>query len=332
MLCLPSRSDRFASSQRLCPLLFGLVSLVAIHFLPHPTRASEGPESALVVQKLEAYRENVRQLRIQALAQGFISYSEVLTCVYAELPDLSEILQAKRDWRQRYGRDHIYLSNYDALSEAATVSKALPLRNRQLASTIVARYESRDHAIRIADIASDFSIVHESGHALQREALVERCVRRSQSVNFTSFEINFPSYLKRTGVDGRSAKRLRYLTSQDELEVRMQDLNRFYAVAIAGRPILTPHETIEAMATIGLRLEVDSLVSALEAAKAPMADRREVAAILARAKAIPEPARALSCFDDASELLMMQRLTERIDPELWQTLLARLLVETPGHL
>ena len=282
--------------------------------------------------RLATFVDHISKIRSLALQRGTITYSEVLCAAYGDERDLDEILAAKAQWRQAQDSDvFTFLTDYDTLSSEASVSEVEPTRNRQLGSTLIGRYEPRSHAIKIAHTAGDFAIIHEAGHALQHAALRDRSIRRSSSVSFTRFERNLSSYQDREGVDRFAARRLRYLASQDELEVRLQDLNRFHAIVMGRGPIMTPHDTLRALAAIGMKLDPQNAATALDGSHWS-ASADELAALMDEAAALSLPAGHAPHFDDSYELVMMRGLTRKVDEQLWPNLLRKILFEAPGHL
>lgn len=286
---------------------------------------SESPRQ----ERLATYTDKVATLRSEAIRNGSVCYTDVIQTVYADF-DLQSILAAKSDWRLARGSGSTFLTDYESLAASASVAEVKPVRNPQLGSTMIGRYEPRVHAIKIADTASDFAIVHEAGHALQRRALSDRSIHRSKSVRFTELELNLRSYSKRPGIDPIDAKRLRYLASQDEFEVRLQDLNRFYAITGAGRPIMDPADAIDALARLGLDLEPEIVRWALQGIE--QFDGERIEAILEHAHSEPVSADISRYFDDAYELRMLQKLSQKIDGDLWRNLLRKIILEAPGHI
>lgn len=280
-------------------------------------------------ERLASYTDQVAALRSEAIRSGSVCYSDVLLAVYPGF-DLQSTLATKSEWRLARGEASTFLTDYEGLAASASVAEVKPVRNPQLGSTMIGRYEPRVHAIKIADTASDFAIVHEAGHALQRQALSDRSIHRAKSVRFTELEIDLRSYAKRPGIDPIDAKRLRYLASQDEFEVRLQDLNRFYAITGAGRPIMDSADTIEALTRLGLTLDPEIVRWAMKGIGE--IDEERIEAILGGADSEPLAADISKYFDDAYELRMLQKLSQKIDGDLWRNLLRKILLEAPGHI
>lgn len=309
----------------------GLLASFAVGPAPKADFATVDPEASSW-NRLQAYAANVQELRSVAIARGAITYSEVLEAIYPDTAELSSFLAAKQEWRSEYGGRFVFLSDYSTIGEYASISETTPTRNSSLGSTMIGRYEPRAHAIKIAHTASDFAIVHEAGHALQHKALADRSIRRSKSVTFTEVERNLRSASLNSSVNRMTARRLRYLASQDEFEVRLQDLNRFHALALGHGPIMNPLDAVRALTQLGLKLDGPSVAQALDGTPWSLTSE-EASRFIANETAGPDYANFSRQFDDAYEFKMLQELSERTDEaELWPHLLRKILFEAPGHL
>ena len=281
--------------------------------------------------RLFGYAARIASLRDAALSTGAIDYRSVLEAAYGGAFDIDSVLAYKRQWREERLPANHTLTDYSTVAESAKVMATRPIRNRQLGSTMVGRYESRDHAIKIASVADDFAIVHEAGHALQRRALTDRSIHRSESIRFTELERQLHTVAAEAGLSEVATRRLRYLAAQDEFEVRLQDLNRFYALVIAPHPILTPYDALEALAGLGLAVEVDDVHAAFEGTDWELT-REETRTLLASDRFASRIASYDAYFDDAYEFSMLQNLASRVDAKLWPRLLRKIVFEAPGHL
>lgn len=274
--------------------------------------------------RFEAYRDGAVALREAAVSRGWVSYDEVVALSYGPGGLDPEILQAKADWRSERGGDRRFITTYEGLNKRVKVFAIEPIRNVALNSHFVGLYFPRGNVIKLASTADPFVILHESGHALQRAALKQRRIDASGNAAWSS--LAWSADLK--ALDERALGRLRYLTSQDEFEVRLQDLNRFYAVAVAGKPILDERDAAQALLALRLPLEFEELREAMSEL-GPTLERAEFDAMVARSEAARTA--TAPAFDDARELAMLRQLAIELDASIWPALLQKILVEAPGH-
>jgi hypothetical protein len=257
------------------------------------------------------------------MSRGWVSYEEVVALSYGADGIDPAIADAKANWRRALGEER-FITNYANLSQQVAVYAIEPIRNAALNSHLVGLYFPRGNVIKLARTADPFVILHESGHALQRAALKRR---QSASSSNASWSSRSWSADLRT-LDERAIGRLRYLVSQDEFEVRLQDLNRFNAVALGGEPILDVRDAARALLALRLPLRFEELRDAMEALGAGL-DRADFDSMAEQGAATPAAVTAV--FDDARELVMLRKLALDLDAELWPALLRKILAEAPGH-
>jgi hypothetical protein len=280
---------------------------------------------------LAEYAAGAKQLRRLALEQGRVDYAQVIAAAYPSGAITEELLAAKATWRAALPARGAFLllADYRTMRAAATVEVLTAAPDPRLKSTLVAQYEAVRHWIGLAPVASDFCVFHEAGHALQREALRHRaCDHGTRSASHSAVD-RFDAILQAGRTDATSVARLRYLTSQDEFEVRLQDLNRFHARCVAGRPILSPLDSLRALAALGVAVSFTDASAAFAAGQETLS-YADFAAIVSTTP--PVPAASVQYFEDARELRLLRRLVMRMDPTWWPPLLAKILFEAPGHL
>lgn len=276
------------------------------------------------------YRQKARKLSEDASRAGRLSYSEVLRASYPDGALSEEVLAAKSAWRDQWSDRYLFVSDYESAGVPVAVRHFDSERNAELGSTLVGRYEARGHVVRVSDLATDHTVLHEVGHSLQRKALLETSLAKTAfiSASYQNREDSGISPPKREERSPMTYRRLEYLSSQDELEVRLQDLNRFYAVCISGQPIADPLEALAALLSLGMPVspaEVREIFVGTE--------WEEPSAGLVLQASVSEGSKAYrSAFEDAGELLLLRRLMREWDPSLWTRCLEKILFEAPGHI
>lgn len=291
-----------------------------------PLFASDG-----LSETLAAYAHRAGQLRHLALAQGQVTYAEVVASAYPAGVITDELLAIKAAWRESLGSRGPFtlLADYHLANTAATVTMLNATADPVLRSTLVAQYESIQHRIGLASAASDFCIYHEAGHALQRAALRARgCGEAPWAASHATHD-RFDALLQSGRADATSVARLRYLASQDEFEVRLQDLNRFFALCVEGRPILSARDSLRALAALGVPVSFDDAHAAFSTGGESLSES-DHQAIMGSIPAVP--ASSVDLFEDAQELRLLRRLALRTDPDGWHWILAKIIFEAPGHM
>ncbi len=282
-------------------------------------------------RELDAYARRAATLRRQAVAAGHLDYLDVEQAAYPAGVITDDVLAAKARWRAMVAArsGFTFLADYSLSNEITHVRPLVAVGDPALQSTLVAQYEATQHVIGIAPGASDFSVFHEAGHSLQRAALSARGTWQGRRAASHAPADRLEEALHAGRADDVSVQRLRYLASQDEFEVRLQDLNRFFATCVAGRPILSPSDSVRALAALGVPLETKE-VSAVFAAAGQAVSGDEIDRLVAVAPiTATESAQA---FEDAHELCLLRRLILRVDPTYWPHVLAKIIFEAPGHL
>ncbi|MDQ8204016.1 hypothetical protein [Pelagicoccus sp. SDUM812003] len=288
-------------------------------------RALQSDES---ISPFAGYRERIEALRKGASERGSIRYTEVLRSIYED--EMDELLAQKLRWQTQHSDAFLFYSDYRSIDEAVALSVFQSKRNPRLGSTLVGRYEANSNTIEIAHDASAFVVIHESGHTLQRQCLIHDPHDSRQTHGASAESHQLTSLFQKTASSKRDQLRLRYLAAQEELEVRLQDLNRFYANCTDGRPIASPIEALQALDLLGLKLDQETVHAALQGTDWEQ-EPGEIETLLA-ADSPYSKSQLKSAFEDACELLLLQKLVLRHQPEAWTLTLRKLLFEAPGHL
>lgn len=296
---------------------------------PTPTGGQQPPASPSVAQvtPLQVYAVRAAALRQRALDAGTVTYQEVVDAAYAPGVISRDLLASKANWRTSMSDRFAFITDYATLHEGAAVQPLEAIADANLQSTLVALYESTSHQISIAPVATDFAIFHEAGHALQRATLRARGL--AAGLRADTNPITHAPLPSASARDATAMYRLRYLCSQDEFEVRLQDLNRFHAVLLGGRPILNATESVRALRALGIPLTYEETRDAFAVGGLtllPETFAQETAT------AVVAPATIAVAFEDARELSLIRRLSLRIDPDSWPRVLAKMIFEAPGHL
>lgn len=283
-------------------------------------------EFASAPDALQAYATRAAALRRQALADGSLSYIDVIDAAYGAGAITEDIFTAKARWRAHLS-GLVFVSDYARVLEHARVGSLVPVADARLQSTLVAQYESISDRITLAPIASDFAVFHECGHALQRATLRVRGTADSRRPDLPDVLLARES--RHPTLQPTEMSRLEYLCSQVELEVRLQDLNRFQAL-LTGRPIMTPLDAVHAITALGIPLSYEETRDAMAVAGESLGAEQFAAAVHADRRL--DAGRVAIAFEDARELRIVRRLALRLDPACWAPLLAKILFEAPGHL
>lgn len=279
----------------------------------------------------ERYKIQQQRFSQTALENGYAAYASAVAVLYPNGVIDEAVLDAKRRWRRETAKEFAYAADYESLEVPVTVRTLAARDEPALGSTLVACYEANYHVVRISSQASDAAVLHEAGHALQRQALLQRTFAQSSFVS-ASYE---PHAQGSGGKDflansvRRAERRLEYLSSQDEFEVRLQDLNRFYAVWSQGRPIMDPVETLKALLALGMPLRYEHVSEAIDGSDFLLGES-DFSVIASETKTVSAAEREI--FEDAAELLLLQELVFEIDRTLWPLCLRKILFESPGHL
>lgn len=283
-------------------------------------------------ERMETYAENCVALGDKAIETQSISYEEVLTSVYGPNFDVESGLASVVEWQKGNREDYTFFADYRKASVPAVLHMMLPKRNAKLGSTLIGKYNPKTDEISVATIANRFVIVHEAGHALQREALLQRRNWYAMSSRFDPLAALRKRVTAGPKNNKLSAERLKYLSSQDELEVRLQDLNRLHAVAFEKGPITTPLEALRTLTYIGIPVTSQAAYVALEGTPWETC-LAELDKTVTNGVADSEATRSLAVyFEDAYELNRIYKTINRFEPELWGAVLKKIVFEAPGHL
>ncbi|BET67865.1 hypothetical protein ASA1KI_27830 [Opitutales bacterium ASA1] len=278
-----------------------------------------------IEERLTAYAERMELLRAGVEATGRVSYADVVAAAYAPGMLTAELSAMKLSARSvaEEGRG---FGDYERRNVQVSVDFLEFIPGRTPGSRFWGQYNYVLHRMQVDRTAHTNVIVHESGHILQRDALLERRAQARKAGARPEARDRLGEAAKEGLITATRSERLRYLVREDEFEVRLQDLNRFFAVCVAGRPIATAQDALDALMALGIEPTEDELKEALA-----LAGERAVA--VARGAEAPRAweAAARELFDDAYELVEVFRWSRRAGKGLWPEQLARILREAPLH-
>jgi hypothetical protein len=283
--------------------------------VPSPGQASSAPvdENAmpLYLARASALRREVRQT-------GEVSYFQVVQAAYPPGRISPQVLARKSAYRKRTAASIPYLADYATMREVSTVQEAekvsYPLAFRRKADGVFFAFENR---ITLARSARDSALYHEAGHALQKRDFLGPI-----------FEDFAESAEDERRIDGNEAEMLRYLSDLKELEISLQDLNRFHAHLVNGRPVMTPRDAIRALTAFGVIQTWDEAQAAYA-----IAGKKLTRADFLDAWRNPYSHRFVRMlFPDAHRLVRLREVALKTDSPLWRSLLHYLIFAAPGHL
>jgi hypothetical protein len=295
---------------------------------------SSAPENrgrvARIADSLNQFSNRSRSLHEIIRQQESLSYLEAISYAYAEGSIDSTVLRKKEIWRQgAKEKGATFASDYTNLSFAAKVVSMPRQMDTSSSSFVTAEYEARQNEIRLSTQATDEALYHEAGHVLQRASICGSSTSMRQFSN-SSYEISssLEALQKNKKSENTRVERLTYLLNQEEFEVRLQDLNRFYS-CMEGSLIMDSYQALQALMILGVEFESGSEKAALEKLGIYL---NESDFLSLRKHLPPVPNKAFSVFADARELVVIQQLSLQLYPELWPQILHKILLEAPGHL
>ncbi|MDQ8180702.1 hypothetical protein [Pelagicoccus sp. SDUM812005] len=314
-------------------LLLSLLAARPLAAHPEPSIETSHAQADVVASPLhasiQAYSQGLAALRREASHDGQIRYVQVLEAVYSG--DIDSLIAQKLKWQEQHAKRFPFFSDYSNSHSPVRISEFNAEPDRKLGSLLVGRYEAYSHTIEVSRDATDFVLVHESGHTLQRQTLIARNAKAIRLNRALEAMPQLHDFQATSPKARRDKQRLQYLTAQNELEVRLQDLNRLFALHNHGLPISNPIDSLQALALVGLELDLESATRAL--ADTPWAERRqEIRQSLATSLSRDQRASLSRSFEDAAELRLLQTLLQRHQPKAWPHTLRKLLFEAPGHL
>ncbi|MDQ8185831.1 hypothetical protein [Pelagicoccus sp. SDUM812002] len=237
-----------------------------------------------------------------------------------------ELWAAKQAWREEMsGLGFVFRSDYGTWENRVSLESVEMAPGSRGHGELLAEYEALSNRIRLSPAALGTTLLHEAGHSLQRKAICGDA-RGSRPREWIVSKI--PS----EGLGGTSTRLIeqyRYLSSQDEFEVRLQDLNRAFASLLGRGPILDELDTLRALAVIGVPLEREEVRKAFDSVGR---DFRERTFDVFTSTSVSQVTEELEAFPDARDLVVLRRLALKIEASAWPRLLAKILFEAPGHL
>jgi len=243
-------------------VVFTLVSSLYHHGLaaetpPPPVPAAPGSEPVIVLDKLavKAVRERIDIYQAKAddifdnlRAEKKIRYATVILKSYDTSKfDLIETLLAKKTYRETTAKGHTFFCNYAAINtdipvyfEMVDELRTVRTNSGTMAGSI---YLFKKKKIQVRQGGDKTKIFHSAGAALsgfiapENLATIKEIGKKKKDSEFVN-EVNF--------------------------EVRLQDLNRYYAMLGEGRPIMNPLDAACAIIAMGEKLEKPVLEKILD--------------------------------------------------------------------
>lgn len=267
--------------------------------------------------------ERLHRLARASVERGGISYSELVAAFYG--PDAGRLIAAKGAYRATHAAAE-WVSDYDRLIDApVTVRVGLPRRDGL--GLVVAKYCPQTNTVTVESAAAGSdNLAHEVGHGLMRHT-----IRTEQQRNLVDHRIlpgHAPSSPAQAEFCGFDPEWFNYFSRQCEIEVRMQALNRFY-FAVCHAEIDSPASALRAIAALGVPLADADIAAILQANGTPV-DPDELRSI--RRTSHRDWASVREQFEDAFEIRTALTMASSWDAPLRRALLAKLALESPGHL
>ena len=295
-----------------------------------PATRAESSERASILTPSEAvsnYLGRAEKLRDEALKVGRVSYDQVLTGAYGIVPD--DVVRRKAAWRASGAARRILVSDYALSGRSIRIRTTDRFPELPAGGRMIGYYEATSNLIEILDGARSLTLMHEAGHALQNAFLLQTSMTARQREPIEWVLEPAAKAVARSLVTGTKQRQLAYLLKPAEWEVRLQDLNRCFAVLVPGRFILDGEDTVEALLLIGMPLNYAEVSRSFGLMGESLTEERFE--VLAGLTSI-EPGMLERGFHDAAELLVLRDLVVQSHPSLWERMLGQIIFEAPGHL
>lgn len=186
--------------------------------------------------QLQVYEQKIDDVFDRARLTKTISYREIILASYdTSRIDILNVLLRKKHYRETVASDHVFFCNYAAINKAIPVIYSLedPLIGYAgglgFSSALGAEFLFKRQIIRIDLGGSNIKIAHAAGASL------------SAALS--------PQSLEKVKALGLQKKASSFVNAVN-FEVRMQDMNRFYAF-ITGRPIMNSLDALQAIVLLG---------------------------------------------------------------------------------
>lgn len=270
------------------------------------------------------YEKQGAALLASTLTSGTVRYIAVMRATYGEQTDALRAI--KREYRA--ASTGLYFSDYEC--EAFEPAPVCRDETTTTMNTLVygGMYSWTYQKVTLYGISPSYStLFHEAGHSSQR-------AQEPAASSQVHEETRLADALGRAGdlrpyVPAAKDHRYGYLLSQHEIEVRMQDLNR-YAYVTTGNAILTPSDTVRALLQMGIRLRIGEVVKALNEAGESV-EVGEVEAMLRNVR--KQDGRELRrVFRAAFDMAELFETTRDLSREMQGELLRKIVTETPAHM
>jgi len=321
----------------------------------HLASASEKPNQSepeniipIILDKMsvKAVRDRIDRYQTKAddLFDGLrlekkIRYATVITSSYDTSKfDLVETLLAKKKFRETVANGHTFFCNYAAVNldvpvffEMVDETRSVSTNGHGLGGSM---YLFKKKKIQIRLGGDKTKIYHAAGAAL---------------CGFIA-----PENLAKIKEMGKNKKETEFV-KEVNFEVRLQDLNRYYAAITGGSPIMTPIDAVHAIVALGEALKkplvqdilarnhIDYIPVELDKALATAAYKKDgddagdtgFATTFTIARRL---VRGLSARDSAdangggSSMVFVEPGLQTLTGKAYESYLERILIEAPGHI
>lgn len=273
-----------------------------------------------------SYESQRDRFFVSAMRSGSVCYRDAVVASYRREVLSEELWKAKQAWREEMsGLGFVFRCDYGTWENRVALESVEMAPGSLGPGELLAEYEALSNRIRLSPAALGSTLLHEAGHSLQRRAICGDA-RHSRPPQW------IVSKIPTEGIGGTSARLIeqyRYLSSQDEFEVRLQDLNRAFASLLGRGAILDELDTLRALAAIGVPLEREEIRKAFDSVGRVCGER---AFAVFTGTPVSQAIEELEAFPDARDLVILRRLALKIEAAAWPRLLAKVLFEAPGHL
>ncbi|MGH8016746.1 MAG: hypothetical protein ACREIA_00380 [Opitutaceae bacterium] len=271
--------------------------------------------------RLDAYAKRLAELKRAAVESGRVSYAQVVAASYPAGVLTPDAIMRKR--RLYHEEEPVLFTDYSRIHVSVPFTEKAYIAGRAPGSRLWGQYNFGSDRMYVDQAAHASVIIHEAGHVLQRKELINRR-RNGESVLDDTDAERVEEAAKQGVISASRSARIRYLVRQDEMDVRLQDLNRFFANVVSDRPILSHQDALDALYALGAAPTVAEVRTACELAGIRDAEPHGIPRMIV-------DARIDTLFDDAAELRELCYWSKRAGGELWPDILARILKQAPHH-
>lgn len=263
----------------------------------------------------------LNELARTSVETGCVSYRQIAEAVYGDA--LDDVVATKQAWRASHPNAK-WTSEYEWLLGVAVNVRVAPPTHAN-SGEIAADYKLETNTATIPSASAGALLAHEVAHGLTR-----RSIRSDEQKQFVDARLDLAvapprgSFARESGFN---LEWLSYVATQCEFEVRLQALNRYY-FELENHVIDTPSTALRAIVALGVDLEPGEVVDACRGAGETLS-RAEAQAVCTAPRFVwssgPE------CFRNADDLRKALQMATAWNPDIRQTLLAKIALEAPGH-